>query len=187
MKIISTVVAVTLLASMVQADEVRVKQEGVKYIKMLGKELKTQLKAHMKADPTGVAAMGFCAGKAEEITKEINAKLPKGVSVRRTALKTRSEKNAPDVTDTKVMEAYAKKAADKSLDPKDIQVVEIAGATRVYKPLLIKPVCMKCHGDEAKISSDIKAVIHKVYPKDMATGFKEGDFRGVIVSEIKKP
>ncbi len=184
MKIINAVVAAALLVSVVQADEGSAKQEGVKYIKMLGKELKTQLKAHMKADPTGVAAMGFCTQKAEEITKEVNAKLPKGVSVRRTALKTRSDKNIPDLTDTKVMEAYAKKAADKKLNPKDIQVVEVEGVTRVYKPLLIKPVCMKCHGDASKISSDIKAVITKVYPKDMATGFKEGDFRGVIVSEI---
>jgi len=185
MKIINTIVAVALLASVAQADEASVKQEGVKYIKMLGKELKTQLKAHMKADPTGVEAMGFCAGKADEITKEVNAKLPEGIRVRRTALKTRSEKNIPDTVDTKIMEAYAKKATEKSLDPKDIQVVEVDGVTRVYKPLLVKPVCMKCHGSEEAISSDIKAMISKIYPKDMATGFKEGDFRGVMVSEMK--
>ena len=130
--------------------------------------------------------MGFCAGKAESITAEINAKLPEGASVRRTALKTRSEKNAPDITDIKVMEAYVNKAKAKKLDPKDIQVVEKDGAYRVYKPLLTGKACMKCHGNEAKISSDIKAVITKVYPNDMAMNFKEGDFRGVIVSEIKK-
>jgi hypothetical protein len=170
---------------LVQADEMQLKQEGVKYIKMLGKALKTQLKAHMKADPTGMEAMGFCAAKAEEITNKVNAKLPKGVHVRRTALKRRSEKNTPDSTDIKVMEAYAKKALEKSLNPKDIQLVEVDGVTRVYKPLLIKPVCMKCHGDVDKMSDGIKGVIQKVYPKDMATGFKEGDFRGVMVSEIK--
>ncbi len=185
MKIISIVVGVAFLASVTQADEVTVKQEGVKYIKMLGKALKTELKAHMKADPTGVSAMGFCAGKAENITKEVNAKLPKGVRVRRTALQTRSEKNVPDLTDIKVMTAYDKKAKAGKLDPKDIQVVQKDSVSRVYKPLLIKPVCLKCHGDEATISADIKAVIKKVYPSDMATGFKEGDFRGVIVSEMK--
>lgn len=186
MKTIRTLTIAALLLSTLQADDLAVKQEGVKYIKMLGKELKTNLKAHLKADPSGLEAMGFCAGKAESITKEVNAKLPKGVSVRRTALKTRSAKNTPDVTDIKVMEAYKAKADAKGLNPKDIQVVEVAGGHRVYKPLLITPVCLKCHGDEAKISPEIKAVIHKVYPEDMATGFREGDFRGVIVSEIKK-
>ncbi len=186
MKNISIIVAITLLGSTLLADELAIKQEGVKYIKMLGKELKTNLKAHMKEDPTGVSAMGFCAGKAESITKEVNAKLPKGVKVRRTALKTRSEANSPDTMDITVMERYNKKAEAKTLTPKDITVVEKDGVYRVYKPLMIKKVCLKCHGSESKISPEIKAVIHKVYPKDMATGFKEGDFRGVIVSEIKK-
>jgi len=186
MKNITLLAITTLLVSSLSANEMAIKQEGVKYIKMLGKELKTNLVAHMKADPTGVSAMGFCAGKAESITEEINAKLPKGVSVRRTALKTRSEKNIPDVTDIEVMTAYDEKAKAGKLDPKDIQVIEKDGVTRVYKPLIIKKACMKCHGDEAKISPEIKAVITKVYPKDMAMNFKEGDFRGVIVSEIKK-
>ncbi len=60
----------------------------------------------MKADKTGLAAMGFCTAQAESITAEINAKLPKYASVRRTALKTRNEKNAPDAIDTKVMQEY---------------------------------------------------------------------------------
>ncbi len=186
MKNISLFAIVAILASTLSANEMAIKQEGVTYIKMLGKELKTNLVAHMKADPTGVSAMGFCAGKAESITKEINAKLPEGVSVRRTALKTRSEKNSPDVTDIKVMEAYNDKAKAGKLGPKDIQVVKMEDSYRVYKPLMIKKACMKCHGDETTISSDIKAVIAKVYPKDMAMNFKEGDFRGVIVSEMKK-
>ena len=186
MKIISIVAASCLFLSTMHADDITVKKEGISYIKMLGKALKTELKAHMKADPSGVAAMGFCTQQAEEITKKVNQELPKDVRVYRTSLKTRNEHNAPDATDTQVMRAYQKKADEKKLDPKDIQMMKVDGITRVYKPLLIKPVCMKCHGDSKNISTDIKAVLTKVYPKDMATGFKEGDFRGVIVSEMKK-
>ena len=179
MKSISLITVSLFLASTLSAETMSVKEEGVSYIKMLGKELKTNLVAHMKADPSGVDAMGFCAGKAESITAEINAKLPKGASVRRTALKTRSAKNSPDVTDIEVMEAYA-------AGEKGIKVVEKEGVSRVYKPLLMGKACMKCHADSKNISPEINAVIKKVYPKDMATGFKEGDFRGVIVAEIKK-
>ncbi len=186
MKIISLIAASCLLVGSMQAEEMTTKKEGISYIKMLGKALKTELKAHMKADPSGVGAMGFCTQQAEEITKKVNKNLPEGVRVYRSALKTRNEHNAPDATDTEVMQAYKKKADEKKLDPKDIQVVKVDGMTRVYKPLLIKPVCMKCHGAPEKMHADIKAVLGKVYPKDMATGFKEGDFRGVIVSEMKK-
>ncbi len=175
-----------LLLSSLHAQEANSKQEGVKYIKMLGKELKTNLKAHLKADKTGLLAIAFCSQKAKEIEKEVNAKLPEGVSVRRTALKIRNEKNKPDALDLKILNQYQKKADAKTLSPKDIQVVETDKFTRVYKPLLIKLVCLKCHGDANKISSDIKTVIKKVYPTDKAFGFKEGDLRGVIVSQIKK-
>jgi len=186
MKTISLITLVSLLANNILADEISIKQEGVKYIKMLGKELKTNLIAKMKEDPTALSAMGFCTGKAEEITKDLNSKLPKGVNVRRTALKTRSVKNAPDVTDLEVMTSYERKAIDKQLNPKDIVVTGKDGVYRVYKPLIINKVCLKCHGDINSLSTDIKSVIDKNYPKDMATGFKLGDFRGVIVSEIKK-
>jgi hypothetical protein len=186
MKTISIVTIIALLGVNLSADEMSIKQEGVKYIKMLGKELKTNLVAKMKEDPTALKAMNFCASKAEEITKDVNSKLPEGVSVRRTALKTRSEKNTPDATDLEVMKAYEEKSKAKKLDPKDIVVIEKDGAHRVYKPLLLSNACLKCHGDVENISTEIKAIITKNYPKDMATGFKKGDFRGVIVSEIKK-
>ncbi len=182
-----TIISISLLMiSSLQAQELNSKQEGLKYIKMLGKELKSNLKAHMKSDKTGLSAMAFCSQKASEIEQEVNAKLPKGVSVRRTALKIRNQKNKPDAIDLKILNYYSKKAEEKKLSPKDIEVVDTNSSTRVYKPLLIKPVCLKCHGDINKISDDIKTVLNKTYPQDKATGFKEGDLRGVIVSEIKK-
>ena len=186
MKIISLISTLTLLSLTLQAEEVNIKKEGVPYIKMLGKELKTNLITKMKEDPSGLSAMGFCTGKAEELTQEINAKLPKGTSVRRTALKTRSTKNAPDEVDISVMNAYQEKALAKTLDPKDIVVVGKDDTHRIYKPLIIADACLKCHGDADKISPQIKSVIDKNYPKDLATGVKKGDFRGVIVSEIMK-
>jgi hypothetical protein len=63
-------------------------------------------------------------------------------------------------------------------------MIESDGEYRVYKPLLIHKACLKCHGEN--VSDEIKSVVSKVYPKDMAMGFKEGDFRGVVVSHIKK-
>lgn len=165
------------------ATETTTKQEGIKYIKMLGRALKSELQIHIKADKTGLAAMGFCTAKAVDITKEVNSKLPAYASVRRTALKTRNENNLPDALDIKVMKAYEASITDKTFLPTDIKVIKEGNTTRVYKPLVTQGVCLKCHGSD--LSKEIQGEITTYYPKDKAVGFKEGSLRGMIVAEIK--
>lgn len=189
---LSTLLLSTLLASTlnagdqnISAEPKSVKMEGVGYIKKLGETLKVELQQHMKVDPTGVAAFGFCTAKAMEITEEVNKELPANATVRRTALKTRNENNNPDATDIAVMESYIKEIEGKTFNPKnDIKIVEEGNTTRIYKPLLTAGVCLKCHGQN--MSKEINDMIAISYPKDQAVGFKEGDLRGVIVAEIKK-
>ncbi len=185
MRINTIVLTISLLSLGVVADESSIKKEGMEYIMMLGGTLKSELQAKMKEDPSGVSAAAFCAGSAENLTKEVNAKLPKYASVRRTALKTRSEANAPDATDIGVMESFQSEIASKTFNPQSpIKVVSVGETTRVYKPLVMEAACLKCHGES--ISAEINTMIHKQYPNDKAIGFKEGELRGVIVAEIQK-
>ena len=185
MKLNTLLLSTLLLTSASMADEMTVKQEGIKYIKMLGGTLKTELQKEMKADKTGVGAVTFCTNEATKLTAEINSKLPDYAKVRRTALKLRnSEKNAADALDTKIMQEYVASIEAKTFTPKDIKVVEEGDVTRVYKPLLAKNVCLVCHG--SKISTAIQEEITKGYPQDKAVNFKENSLRGVIVAEIKK-
>lgn len=173
------------LASESTPTEMTVKQEGIKYIKMLGGALKTELQSHMKADKTGVGAVTFCTNEATKLTEEVNTKLPVYAKVRRTALKLRNaEKNSADALDTKIMQEYIASIEAKTFTPKDIKVVKDGDVTRVYKPLLAKPVCLICHG--SKISKVIQEEITKGYPHDKAVNFEENSLRGVIVAEIKK-
>ena len=104
--LLSTTLSLASETNPTTISEMTVKQEGIKYIKMLGGALKGELQTHMKADKTGLSAMGFCTAQAESITKEVNAKLPKYASVRRTAIKSRNQNNAADVVDQKVMADY---------------------------------------------------------------------------------
>lgn len=159
-----------------------VKKQGVHYIKMLGKALKSQLKQHLKADKSGLEAVNFCSTQAQAITADVNKQLPPNARVRRTALKIRNLANTPDETDIRVMKAYEEKIKAGAFQPKDIQVVKVDNTYRVYKPLLAKKVCLKCHGSDLK--PKVAETIAKFYPQDQATGFKEGDLRGVIVAEI---
>ncbi len=182
--LLSTSIALASEVNTTPPVELTVKQEGMKYIKMLGGVLKSELQTHMKADKTGLAAMGFCTAKADDITKEVNSKLPKYASVRRTAMKTRNPNNAADALDQKVMAEYEASIEAKTFLPADIKVVTAGETTRVYKPLVTKGVCLKCHGNE--LSKEIQGEITTHYPKDQAVGFKQGSLRGMIVAEIKK-
>ena len=192
MKTTTLLIATLLSTSIIIASdtnqttsELTLKQEGIKYIKMLGGTLKTKLQQEMKADKTGVGAVTFCTEKAAKITNEVNAKIPEYAKVRRTALKLRNEeKNSADSIDTKVMQEYVASIEAKTFSPKDIKVVVDGNTTRIYKPLLAKPVCLICHG--SKISTEIQNEIAKVYPNDKAINFKENTLRGVVVAEIKK-
>ena len=178
-------ISATMAAELNATEPLPLKQEGIKYIKMLGGALKTELKTHMMADKTGLSAAGFCTNKATTITNEVNAKLPHHVKVRRTALKLRNDKeNKADALDIKVMHDYEASIEAKTFTPKDIQVIVDGNVTRVYKPLIIKSVCLKCHG--SNVSKEINNVIASAYPKDKAINFKEGSLRGVIVAEITK-
>ena len=171
------VTAIVLCSSIAFAESPSPKDEGIKYIKMLGSTLKSELKAKMKEDPTAVSAIKFCQESASKLTEDVNKKLPKYASVRRTSLRVRNEKNSADEIDMKVMNSYSE-------GEKSIQVVKDGDTTRVYKPLIIKKVCLKCHGSD--ISPEVSNIIKANYPNDKATGYREGDLRGVIVAEIKK-
>jgi len=185
MKLSTFLLSTIVLASVSMADDMSVKQEGIKYIKMLGGALKSELKSRMKSDPSGMEALAFCTGSAERITNEVNAKLPKYAKVRRTALKVRNNKvNTADVTDKKVMEAFVADIKEKKLDSKSIKIVKEGDVTRLYKPLVTGKACLKCHG--STLDPKIKDALKSVYPQDKAIGFKEGSLRGVIVAEIKK-
>jgi len=185
MKLHTLVLSAILLTSAATADDTAVKQEGIKYIKMLGGALKTELQAQMKADKSGMGALSFCTSKANEITENVNKKLPEYAKVRRTSLKVRNDaENSADSIDDKVMQEYSAAIKAKTFTEKEIKVLHDGDVTRVYKPLVAKAVCLKCHGTD--LSPEIKKSLEENYPHDKAIGFKEGDLRGVVVAEIQK-
>lgn len=157
-----------------------VSEEGMLHIKSFMETLKPTLMDLMKMDKTYVTALGGCSTLAYKMTDDYS-KLSDTVDIRRTALKYRNPANTPDKTDTLVMQnIVATKAFKKPL------VVEMDNHYRVYKALDMKQPCMACHGDIEKMSPELVKMIDKIYPKDLATGLKLGEFRGVVVAEIKK-
>lgn len=122
-------------------------------------------------------AVPFCNSKAIPITKEMSEKF--NVSIKRTSHRLRNPDNKPTDREVLIIEDYSKQLKKKkSLLPvveKDDQ-----GKPHFYAPIIIQKKCLVCHGevgtDVTKLSDSI---IESYYPKDLATGFKEGDLRGI--------
>lgn len=141
--------------------------------------LKPTLKGLLQQDKTNVTAMGACSSMAQSMTREYNQQIS-GVKVRRTALRYRNPKNKPDRTDRMVMDEFVAKNSFKPL------VVDIGDQYRVYKPLKVKQSCILCHGARNDMNKEVVKMIDRNYPKDKATGFEIGEFRGVVVADMKK-
>ncbi len=92
----------------------------------------------------------------------------------RTSLKIRNESNAPKEWIKSILKEYQDSTAK---NPKAPHVYKVAGKRVYIEPIYIKAVCLLCHG--APVES-VQKKLKARYPKDKATGYKEGEFRGVF-------
>ena len=64
-------------------------------------------------------------------------------------------------------------------NPLKPQVHTFADGKKAYmEPLYVGPQCLSCHGET--LSGELKEKLNELYPNDQATGFKLGQFRGLI-------
>ncbi len=129
----------------------------------------------MQAMKTGgsVYAVTFCNEQAMPLTdslaKEYNC------LIKRVSDKYRNPANKPMETDLKIWKKMNSSA------PVSPFVVSENGHIVYYKPIKIAmPACLKCHGTAGvDIDSKTLEIIRQKYPDDQATGYKEGDLRGM--------
>lgn len=162
------------------SEKEKIKLYAVSQIDGFINTIKPILMASLKSDPTGANGMDVCHVSAMELTKSYNKQLTLDTNIRRTALRYRNPANKPDAKDIEIMNEII---ASKDFAP---VLVEMNDSYRVYKPLPMAQPCMACHGDLKTMNPKTVAKIKKYYPNDLANGFKLGDFRGVVVAEIKK-
>ena len=63
------------------------------------------------------------------------------------------------------------------------QAVELADGRHGYaEPIVTQGMCLVCHG--SNIEAGVAARTAELYPEDQATGFAEGDLRGVFWVEF---
>jgi hypothetical protein len=155
------------------------KAEAAMLIQNYAGKLKAALGGAMQArGPEG--ALEVCNKQAPAIAAAVSQ--GSGWSVGRTSLKPRNATSAPDDYERKIMEAFNARIAkgEKAADLVSAEVVEGNGVKtfRFIKAIPTGEMCMTCHGDT--VDPGLKLKILALYPDDQATGFKQGDMRGVF-------
>jgi hypothetical protein len=122
------------------------------------------------------SAVGYCYLKAAYLTAIHSDEV---TSVKRAALKVRNKENRADNMEEAQIR-YFQNLIDQGLPLKSKLVAEHTGKVHYFKPIIIQPLCLGCHGNpEKEINSPTLSAIDKYYPSDEATGYAAGDLRGV--------
>lgn len=131
--------------------------------------------AMAKPAPEGgpAGAIGVCKEQAPKISQRVAKE--HGVMIGRTSAKLRNPMNG----------APTWAAGALAATPTEPRVMTNAdGSMGVILPIKLSSACLGCHGDPASMDPGVTAALHEKYPKDQATGFKEGDLRGWFWVEV---
>lgn len=121
-------------------------------------------------------AVSFCNMEALEITDSLSATY--GVEIKRLALMNRNPFNAPNESETIIMQLFDDRIKNGN-NPGDTLVLSEKSLT-YYAPILTATACLQCHGTPEKdIHPETLKVINDRYPNDKAVNFSLAALRGM--------
>jgi len=111
-----------------------------------------------------------------------------GAEIKRVSLKIRNQKNAPDILEKQLLEAYAYNIAEEIPVAAAVQMMDNGPNVLYTKPIILNnPLCLNCHGMVGtEISDSNYALIKGLYPNDSAIGYNLNDLRGMWSIKISK-
>ena len=172
---------ILLLNSNFLYSDYEFKNNSNELIQHLAQNLKKTLVSAIK-DKGLIGAVEQCNIEAPIISQNISTD---NLKVSRIASKNRNPENKATLEQIDVLRFFEQEMfLGKS--PKNLyKLVETQDSIQYLKPIVTGKVCLACHGSD--VSGELKAKIKKLYPNDLATGFKEGSLRGAfLVEKIKK-
>lgn len=129
-------------------------------------------------------AVSFCNLNASAITDSLNRVY--NCEISRVSAKNRNPQNAlQNKTDEEIWNFFSVHTSEAF--PRDTLVAS-KGEMIYYKPIKIgMETCLKCHGmPQQDIDSETYARLQKLYPNDLATGYRMNDFRGLWKIRFQK-
>lgn len=161
------------------ATRARVVAVGDSAAMSLVRTLGARLGEHMaQGGPAG--AIAFCSAEAQTLTDSVSAALGEGWAVKRTTTKTRNPRNAPDSLEAEALRHFHDETAGGAEPPEHFVQATPDGDYRYYRPLRIAGLCLQCHGPRETLDPGVRQVLDTRYPADQATGYSEGDLRGLV-------
>jgi len=134
------------------------------------------------------AAVRVCRDRAEALARELGAASLPPVELKRVTRKPRVPANAPDPWEARALDWFEGELAQGGPLPED-WVQRISGPAglryRYYQPIVAGPPCLTCHGSREDIPDTVRGVLATLYPDDLATGYREGELRGLVRVEIR--
>lgn len=120
-------------------------------------------------------AIAVCGVRAPELAREATTE---SIRIGRTSHRLRNPANEPREWVAPLLAEYVADPAQKEpravwLDSGDVGYVE---------PIFTAPLCLPCHGDA--LAPALEARIRERYPADRATGFQQGELRGLFWVEL---
>ena len=147
-------------------------QQGDSISATVQKVLLTNVMQAMKAGGPGYAVT-FCNEQAMPLTDSLAKS--HNCLIQRVSDKYRNPANKLSVQDQEVWTKMASAATAYTISGSE------TGLIVFYKPIKIAmPACLTCHGTSGKeLDPKTLEIIKQKYPDDLATGYKEGDLRGM--------
>lgn len=145
----------------------------------LGQRLRSALVARMQADGP-VAAVAFCHEEAPVIAASVSS--THGVAIGRTSDRHRSPANAPGEWQQAVLGEFAERVKA-GAEPQQLDYIERGETFRYARAIRTEGPCLVCHG--TAVSAAVESAIAERYPEDRATGYAEGELRGLFWVEIE--
>lgn len=118
-------------------------------------------------------ALTFCNSQAISLTDSMSTKF--NASIKRVSDKNRNPKNIANIEELYYIAQFKKELASKKV----IKPITIEKGNKIqfYYPIETNTMCLKCHGKQ--IRPEVSKQIMKLYPKDLAVGYKEDELRGI--------
>lgn len=122
-------------------------------------------------------AIDFCSTEALPRTAAVAD--AHGVELKRTSTRLRNPANAPDAYERAALEHFeAEIEAGRAPPPYLVQRAD--GELRYYRPIIVAEPCTVCHGPRDALDPAVVEALDRRYPDDDATGYRPGDFRGLV-------
>ena len=158
---------------------------GQAAMKEFGETLRTELRMAMGRDGAA-GAVAFCHDQAPVIAEQVMAR--HHVRLGRMAVpgRNRNPGNQPSGWQGGVLAGFQQAVQAGAAPEEQVAVIRdgLPGdvSLRLARGIRVEAACLMCHGDN--IAPPIAERLAALYPDDRATGFLEGDLRGLVWVEV---